>query len=351
MKSSKKRTTIHDVAKQAGVSISTVSHVINGTRFVEEETRRRILDAIAQLEYKPNQFARSLRGAGSKTLGLIISDIREEFFSEITKAIESAANRIGYAVFLCDSEADVEKEKMYLDLLSEKGVEGIILAPVDSGVAPALREEGEVPMVQVDRRCRGAGLDYVGIENARLAAEAVAYLASLGNRRIAYLGHESSISTMEERVRGYSEAMHGLGLYDDTLVNVTAARGSGDSGAIGKWIASVRGMDAILCGNANICLVALDAISDLEEGGLLAGKVDLATFDDLACFRFMGNPVASIRQPTDQMGLAAFEALMARIRGEAPVSPVETILPAVLVPRGSRSGTGRNAAASNGGSR
>jgi LacI family transcriptional regulator len=351
MNENKKRSTIRDVAEKAKVSISTVSHVLNDTRFVEEETRSRILSSIKELDYRPNQFARSLRGAGSRSLGLIISDIREDFFSEITKAIESAANQIGYAVFLCDSEADSEKERMYLDLLSEKGVEGIILAPVDSSQAPVRREEGGVPMVQVDRRCPGSGLDYVGIENAKLAAEAVAFLAARGNRRIAYLGHESSISTMEERARGYAEAMRGLGLYDEVLVNVTAARGKGESRAIREWIASVRGMDAILCGNANICFVALEALSDLTEGGFLAGKVDLATFDDLACFRFMDNPVASVRQPTERMGLAALEALMARIRGEAPNSPVETILPATLVPRGSRPTPERGAVATNGGSR
>jgi DNA-binding LacI/PurR family transcriptional regulator len=340
MSDSKRKATIRDVAKNAGVSISTVSHVLNGTRFVEEKTRSRILASVRKLDYRPNQFARSLRGAGSKTLGLIISDIREDFFSKITKAIESTANEIGYAVILCDSEADAGKERLYLDLLSEKGVEGIILAPVDSNIPPKLREGNDLAIIQIDRRCRGAALDYIGIENARFASEAVHYLAELGNRRIGYLGHEESISTMCERLRGYEAAMRELGSYDESLVNLTAPRGEGDPSAIGEWMASDPGMDAILCGNANICFAALDALADLPSGRCVA----LATFDDLSCFRFMENPVVSVRQPTERMGVAAFEALMARIRGEAPASPVEMLLPAALVPRGSRAASRRGAA-------
>jgi LacI family transcriptional regulator len=340
MPSSRKKATIRDVAQKAKVSISTVSHVLNSTRFVEEETRSRILASISELDYRPNQFARSLRGAGSRTLGLIISDIREDFFSRITKAIESAANGIGYAVILCDSEADAGKERLYLDLLSEKGVEGIILSPVDSSIAPKLPEGSDLPIVQIDRRCRGAALDYVGIENAALASEAVRYLAGLGNRRIGYLGHEASISTMDERIRGYEAAMRELGFYDAALIRLDAPREERNFRAIGEWLASDPGMDAILCGNANICLATLDALADVPSGRSIA----LATFDDLPCFRFMDNPVASVRQPTERMGLAAFDALMARIRGEAPTSPLEMLLPAELVPRGSRAAPAGGAA-------
>ena len=226
------------------------------------------------------------------TLGLIISDIREDFFSAITKAIESAANRIGYAVILCDSEADAAKEQLYLDILTEKGVEGIILSPVDLIAPPKLRDDSSLPIVQIDRRCRGAKLDYIGIDNALFAGEAVRYLASLGYRRIGYLGHEVSISTMEERLAGYESASRELGLFDEALVNVAAGRGEGAARSIREWMESSPGMGAILCGNANICLSALDAMVD----GPPSSRMALATFDDIPCFRFMDNPIAVIRQ-------------------------------------------------------
>lgn len=273
-------------------------------------------------------------------MGLIISDIREDFFARITKAIESAANKVGYAVILCDSEADADKERLYLDLLSEKGVEGIILAPVDSSSPPRRRKAHPLPIVQIDRRCAGAELDYVGIENAKMAAQAVHYLAAMGHRRIAYLGHELRISTMEERVRGYGEAMRELGLYDEALVSMSGPRGDSPSEAVVEWLSSGPRIDALLCANANICLGALGALSDLAAGAETP-RLDLATFDDLPCFRFMDNPVVSVRQPTEGLGLAALEALMARIKGEAVASPVEILLPAQLVPRGARKGGGR----------
>jgi DNA-binding LacI/PurR family transcriptional regulator len=126
---------------------------------------------------------------------------------------------------------------------------------------------------------------------------------------------------------------------------MAASRLEGDFREIDEWMAANPGMDAILCGNANICLSALDALADLPSGR----RVALATFDDLSCFRFMENPVVSVRQPTERMGLAAFEALMARIRGEAPASPVEILLPAALVLRGSQAALARGAALTNGG--
>jgi LacI family transcriptional regulator len=348
MSSSGRKSTIRDVAVKAMVSISTVSHVLNGTRFVEEETRQRILDSITELDYRPNQFARSLRGAGSRTLGLIISDIREDYFAKITKAIESAANRNGYAVILCDSEADLGKERLYMELLTEKGVEGMILAPVDSGSPPQGRRGHDLPIVQIDRHCHGAALDYVGIENARLASEAVHYLAALGNSRIGYLGHEARISTMEERWRGYERAMREIGSYDEALVNMSLPHGEDSSSAIGEWMSSSPAIDALLCGNANICLGALEALSLPSAGGAATARVALATFDDLAWFRFMENPVVTVRQPTELLGLAAFDALMARIRDEAPASPVEILLPAELVPCGFHAARGAVAAGGGG---
>ena len=126
-----RHTTMKDVAKKAGLSISTVSHVINKTRFVERKTADKILRAITDLDYKPNIMARSLRGKGTKTIGIIISDIRDSFFSDAVKAIESHANIKGYNVILCDAEGNIEKENSYIDILLRKGIDGLIFAPVD----------------------------------------------------------------------------------------------------------------------------------------------------------------------------------------------------------------------------
>lgn len=331
MKTLKRNATILDVAERAGVSISTVSHVVNETRHVEDRTRERILSAISELDYRPNLFARGLRGAQTATLGLIISDIREDFFSVLTKTIESAANERGYTVILCDSEEDVEKERLYLEILASKGVDGIILAPVDSSAPPRLPRGRKTPMVQVDRRCPDANLDFAGIDNRECAEAAVGHLRSLGMSRIGFIGHEPSIWTMGERAEGFRRAMRELGREDDCRILSISSRGDNPKAIVRRWIAANLDLEALVCGNANICFATLEA---LDEIGIAAPReMALVAFDDLQCFRFMRHRVTTVRQPTEKMGLAALDMLIDRIKGGGPAAPREMLFPARLMIR------------------
>ncbi|HTX72867.1 MAG TPA: LacI family DNA-binding transcriptional regulator [Rectinemataceae bacterium] len=331
MKSAKRKATIRDVAERAGVSISTVSHVVNKTRHVEEPTRDRILSAIGDLDYRPNQFARGLRGGKTATLGLIISDIREEFFSAITKTIESAANERGYTVILCDSEEDVEKERLYLEILTGRGVDGIILAPVDSELPPQLPRGRKAPMVQIDRRCPAAQLDFAGIDNRKHAAAAVRHLVDSGRGQIGCIVHEAAIWTMSERAEGFRAAMRDLGHEEGGRVLTLWSRGDNPKAVVRRWIAANLDLEAILCGNANICFTVLEVLEDMGIAG--PRDLSLVAFDDLECFRFLRRPVTTIRQPTEKMALAALDMLIERMTGGGPQTPRETILPARLVVR------------------
>ena len=258
----KKSVTIQDVAKRAKVSTSTVSHVLNNTRYVEAEKRERILAAIEALDYRPNMLARGLRGAGSKTIGLIISDIREEFFAELTKTIESGANERGYMVMLCDSEESPDKELRYLEILASRGVDGIILCAVDGSGPPRLPRGWKLPIVLVDRRCAGADMDFVGIDNSASAAEAVAHFASIGRRSLGFIGHERSIATMAERADGFALATaEHCGARSRKLLSIES-RGEDSVARIKRWIKASPGLDGILCGNANICFEAIEALDD-----------------------------------------------------------------------------------------
>jgi LacI family transcriptional regulator len=329
----KKTATIQDVARQAKVSISTVSHVLNNTRKVEDPTRDRILAAIEDLSYRPNQLARGLRGAGSKTIGLIISDIREEFFAELTKTIESAANDRGYMVMLCDSEESAEKESRYIELLSERGVDGIILSPVDSSVQPRPPRGRTLPIVQVDRRCRGSARDFIGIDNAAFASAAVRHFASIGRRKLGFICHERSIATMAERAEGFSQAMRELGDSKGGKVLVLQSRGADAKVKVAKWVAASPGLEGLVCGNANICYAALEALQSL---GIEVPKgMGIVSFDDPACFAFMRSPITAVRQPTERMGLAALETLLQRAAGGGDPTAKELLLPAELVIRNS----------------
>ncbi|HUW40871.1 MAG TPA: LacI family DNA-binding transcriptional regulator [Rectinemataceae bacterium] len=330
-KSTRRTATIRDVAEKAGVSISTVSHVLNGTRRVGESARGRVLDAITELDYRPNQMARGLRGAETATLGLIISDIREEFFSEITKAIESAANERGYAVVLCDSEEDVAKEALYIETLAAKGVDGIIIAPVDSSVPPRQPRGGRLPIVQIDRLCPAAGLDFAGIDNRKHAAAVVRHFHSSGLGAMGFVGHENSIWTMGERAEGFSLAMRELGHEDGGRRLVLASRGDNPKAVVRRWLMANLDLEALICGNANIFFTVLETLDELEMG--VARPLSLAAFDDLECFRFLRHQVVAIRQPIARMGLAALDMLMQRMKGEGPEAPREMIFPARLMLR------------------
>jgi DNA-binding LacI/PurR family transcriptional regulator len=330
-KSTRRTATIRDVAEKAGVSISTVSHVLNGTRRVGDSARGRILDAIAELDYRPNQLARGLRGAETATLGLIISDIREEFFSEITKTIESAANERGYAVVLCDSEEDVDKETLYIETLAAKGVDGIIIAPVDSEVPPKQPRGGKLPMVQIDRRCPAAGLDFAGIDNRKHAAAIVRHFHSSGLRALGFVGHENSIWTMGERAEGFSLAMRELGHDDGGRRLVLASRSDNQKTVFRRWLMANLDLEGLACGNANIFFTVLEALDEL--GMALARPLSLAAFDDLECFRHLRHQVVAIRQPIARMGIAALDMLMQRMKGEGSEAPREMIFPAKLMVR------------------
>ena len=334
----KKTATIQDVARLAKVSISTVSHVLNNTRHVESATQGRILSIIEELNYRPNMLARGLRGAGSKTIGVIISDIREEFFSEMTKTIESAANERGYMVVLCDSEESSEKESNYLEILAARGIDGIVLAPVNCEARLRLPRGWKLPIVLVDRHCAGADMDFVGIDNMKWATAAVAHFASLGRRKLGFIGHERSIATMSERADGFAKAAEELYGEGSGKVLTIDSRGRDSKTRIKRWLKASPGLEGIVCGNANICFEALEA---LEELGIeVPGGMGVLSFDDLECFRFMRSPITAIRQPTDRIGLSVFDALIARISGERTGAGIDQILPAKLVVRES-CGAGR----------
>jgi LacI family transcriptional regulator len=329
----KKTATIQDVARRAKVSISTVSHVLNNTRKVESPTRTRILSAIEDLSYRPNQLARGLRGAGSKTIGLIISDIREEFFAKLTKAIESAANDRGYMVILCDSEESPEKEARYVELLAQRGIDGIIISPVDSSLPPRPPRDRALPIVQVDRRCRGSTCDFVGIDNAAFAGAAVRHLASIGRRRLGFIGHESSIATMAERAEGFARAMRELGDSRGGSILALQSRDADATVKVARWVAASPGLEGLVCGNANICYSALEALESL--GMEVPKRMGIVSFDDPACFAFMRSPITAVRQPTERMGLAALDALLKRLADGGDSKAEEELLPAELVVRDS----------------
>lgn len=307
-----KKVTIRDVAEHAGFSVSTVSHVLNGTRFVERSTREKVLRAIENLRYRPNILAQGLKGKGSKTIGVIISDIRQGYFAEIIKSIESRANERGFNVMLCDSEDCAEKEEFYVDIMLRKGVDGLVVAPVDTGQTFEELRRSRTPCVQVDRKLGGFPADFVGIDNAGAAAEATSRLFEEGYRKVGFLGYHARVYTMAMRREGYRRVVEEIGA-EELSVEVPHLIHGAMSSTITEWLESHPQVDALVCGNDDICF---EALSVLENQGVeVPEDMGIISFDDTRWFSLLKCPVTAIQQPTVMIGRTAVDLLLRRVSG------------------------------------
>src|SRR5262249_51456441 len=200
--------TVHDVARRAGVSASTVSHVVNNTRFVSDELRERVLAAMRELDYTPNAAARMLTLKRSHTIGLIVSDIRNPFFASVARGVEDVAQELGYTLVLCNSDENAERETACLNALETRAIDGVLLA--SAGVASehlSRLVRAGFPIVLVDRDLPELGAPAILLDNDGAAYGAVKHLIAAGHRRIAMISGRASISTTTERVAGYRRAL------------------------------------------------------------------------------------------------------------------------------------------------
>jgi DNA-binding LacI/PurR family transcriptional regulator len=324
------KVTIRDVARLSGFSVSTVSHVINATRFVELETKEKILQAIEFLNYKPNILARSLKGKGTKTIGVIISDIRQGFFAEVIKSIESRANVRGFNVMLCDSEDSAEKEEFYIDILLRKGVDGIIFAPVDTSQLFEELRLSNLHMVQIDRKLPDWPSDFVGIDNVKSAEIATYHLFDMGYQSVGFIGYGPKVYTMARRLEGYMKAVQSRGKTD---VSLTMENYNEEymKESIKGWLRRNPSIDSVLCGNDDICSATLIVLE--EMGVRVPSNFGIITFDDSRWFRFLSCPITSIRQPTTEIGKMAVDLLIDRIEGKLQGDYRDVLLETQLVMR------------------
>src|ERR1044071_10431529 len=205
--------TIREVAESAGVSYATVSHVINNTRVVTQETRERVLAAMATLDYHPNALARSLRQGKTNTMGLVLPDSANPFFAEISRSIEDEAFKNGYSVFLCNTELDTKRELFYVDVLSKKQVDGIIfVAAGDQPDSLDFLRRQNMSVVMIDRDLPNVEVDVVLTDHQLGGYLATKHLIELGHQRIACIAGPSSITPSAERITGYQKALAEAGL-------------------------------------------------------------------------------------------------------------------------------------------
>src|SRR5438874_11903472 len=220
------RVTIRDVAERAGVSPMTVSRVINESPRVHDGTRRRVEAAIAELGYVPNRLARGLIRRKTGALGVIVPDVANPFFTLVVRGAEEVAWRAGYHVILCNTQADLERERGYLEDMLAFQVEGLLIAPVGDRSSQHLRllRQHNVPFVLVDRTVAGFEADLVQGDSVAGARRLVEHLIGLGHSRIAMITEAAEVSTARDRLQGYREALEGAGIpYLAELVSETSA--------------------------------------------------------------------------------------------------------------------------------
>lgn len=323
--------TMAEVARRAGVSVSTVSHVINRTRFVSPEKARLINDAIAAMEYQPNELARSLKGASTNSVGLAISAISNPYFTDIICAVEAECARLGLMVFLSDTQEDPDRELSVVRAFHQRRVDGVILAP--SGAPQRTIDylaEKKLPCVLIDRFADDR-FDQIGVENQSAMRALIDHVASFGHKRIGYIAGQPGLATTRERIEAFqsSLAANGLALLPHHLSpeNVDTASATASTHAI---LSLTSPPTALITGNNMTTIGAVRAIR--ERGVSIPGDLSLAGFDDFEWADCFEPRLTLVAQPCTEIGRQAAALLRARI-ASSDLEPQAVRLQATLQTR------------------
>ncbi|ACZ43282.1 transcriptional regulator, LacI family [Thermobaculum terrenum ATCC BAA-798] len=326
----KRQVTLHDVARDAGVSIKTVSRVVNGEEHVSPGTRERVLASVRRLGYRPNEVARSLKGGGSRMLGLLIADISNPFYASIAKAVEDESRRAGYSLVLCASSEDVDREREYVEMLFRRRLEGLLLVPAPNGHDYLRREiQAGLVVVAIDRPVDGLGVDTVLVENRSGTYAALRHLILHGHRRIGFVGAEHQLYTVRERLAGYEQALRESGL--EPMVELDAPDAPRAAAATRRLLELPLPPTALFCVNN---LATLGALQTLRTLGLRVPEdVTLVGFDDFELAELLHPTLTMVRQPTEEMGRLGARMLLERLNGEYTGEPRRVVLPTQLMLR------------------
>jgi LacI family transcriptional regulator len=325
-----------DVADRAGVSLATASRALNGLATVDGALRRRVLDAARAVGYRPNAFARGLRTQRTLTLGVVIPSIANPHFTEAVQAAQDAAAAAGYTTIVCNTARDPEAEQRDLLVLTSGRVDGLILAPTQTGPAQlmALLADGP-PVVLMDRRLEGVPWDWVAVDVAAGVREAVAYLAGRGRKRIALLAGPAGISTAEDKLAGYRAGLAAQGLDPDAALVVAGDyTDAGGYEATRRLLAQSPRPDAVIASN-NLSAIGMTR-AVLEEGLRVPEDVALVGFDNTPWTTLVRPALTLVAQPVAALGTTATRLLLDRLErpaGSPPDEPRQVLLAPTLVVR------------------
>lgn len=304
---------IKDVALHAGVSVTTVSHVVNGTRFVSEVARQRVEAAVRELGYVPSAVARSLKHNTTRTFGMVIPNNSNPYFAEIIQGVEARCFAAGYNVILCNSNDDPERQAAYLRVLAEKRIDGLIFVVTGSdAVVRATLGSINTPLVLLDREVSGISSDLVEVNHVLGSQMATQHLLELGHPRVACISGPPGLSPSSQRRAGWKDALDKAG-----VERKESDLARGDFTARGGYLAMQtllkrrpRPTAVFACND----LMAFGALAAAREAGIaVPQQLSIVGFDDIELAAFSAPPLTTVAQPKLEIGTLAAELLLERV--------------------------------------
>ncbi|MEA3287510.1 MAG: LacI family DNA-binding transcriptional regulator [Candidatus Marinimicrobia bacterium] len=329
-----KQITLDNIADQIGVSCTTVSRVLTGQSKkyrISDKTTELVQQTARELGYFPDQLARALRTKRTNTMGLIIPDISNPFFSTIARNIEIQARKVGNSIILADSQEDTQLEIESIRLLQSRKVDGLIICPVgeESAHLKSIISSG-LPMVIIDRYFPDLNCAYVVSDNYQGALEAVKYFFEMNHRSIGYIQGRINTSVNDERIRGYRDAHSHIGEpVDETLiVGDSFGKRNGYIGA--KILLAKHPRPTAIFAASN--LISLGAMTAIQEEGLkIPDDISIISFDEQPYSEYLATPMTTVAQQTSETGEIAFKLLQAQIQNDEKQSADGIVLPTELV--------------------
>ncbi len=333
----KKNVSIYDIARQLGISITTVSFILNGhakEKRISEKLEKRVLDLVQELGYKPNSLARSLRTGKTNIIGLMVEDISNHFFSFIARAIEEKAYQNGYKIIYCSTENDTDKTRELISMYSERHVDGYIIVPPE-GIEEDVKQlaaRGK-PVVLLDRFLPQVETDYVIIDNFESASRATEHLIRNGYERIAFITIDSLQPQMQNRLLGYEKAMneHNLVHYVKEISYKSSEQAIHQMKA---FLTRKPEIDAVIFATNYLCVSGLHTLRSMNIR--IPEDIAVVSFDDYELFRMYSPSITTVSQPSEQIAEQAINLLLGRLNQTiSEEARRQIVLPTTLLVRNS----------------
>lgn len=326
---------IKDVAREAGVSIATVSRVINKVDVVNEDTKKRVQEAIDKLGYSPNIVAQSLKTQRSRSIGILVPDISSQVYPEIVRGAEDVANMYDYSIILCNSDFNLEKEKKYIKVMKEKMVDGMLY--MSSSLDPEILEyihQLKMKTILVETTEDERIIPSVTIDNRNAAKDAVQVLIEKGHKRIAYIGiKKDRRNAWAKRFDGYEDAMKEAGLeMDPQLTYYGDLKAQTGYKGINAILEATDKVDAVFCGSDEIAMGVINGLRD--KGIQVPEDVSVMGFNDIYEASIFYPKISTVAQPLYDMGSVSMRMLVKILKNE-PNDSEHIVLPYQLVERDS----------------